>query len=165
MAQLSSMSSSWEGTMKRGEGTEEGSRTQANEDGARAGMGWLTWLLALHYLQTGVNSSCEDLALLWCWEEKWSCTGITTEHINFLSNTNTKKKKKTFMNFSSWTFSQKKWISVDITQNGQYTNYIVHKWMHVFFDIDGPCCRDNVCSNQIQAPNWPAVQLYACMYV
>lgn len=43
-AQLSSLPSSWEGTMHRGEGTEEGSRTQASEDGARAGMGWLTWL-------------------------------------------------------------------------------------------------------------------------
>lgn len=105
-ARLSNLSSSYEGTVQQGERMEEGSsRTQANEDGARAGSGWLARLLALHYLQMGVYFSYEDLALVWCWEEKLSCTGITTEHINFLSNTN--KKKKTFMNFTSWTFSLK----------------------------------------------------------
>lgn len=75
-AQSSSLSSSREGG--KGEGLEEENRTKANEEGAKAGMGWL---LALHYLQTGVNSSYEGLALLWCWEESY--TGITTEHMNF----------------------------------------------------------------------------------
>lgn len=83
-AQSSSMSSSWEGTMQQGEGLEDGSRTQANEDGAGAGTDWLTSPLALCYLQVEVYSLYEDLALLWCCEENINCTGITTKHINFL---------------------------------------------------------------------------------
>ena len=136
--------------MQRGEGTEEGSRTQANEEGARAGMGWLTWLLALHYLQIGVFSSYEDLTLLWCWEKN---AGNTTEHINFLSKT---KKKKLLWILLSWLSH---W-QMDITQNGQYTNYIVHKWMHVFFKYRWPllCVQ-----KQIQAPNWPAVCMHVCI--
>lgn len=148
-AQLSSPSSLTEkGPCNKGRERRKGVGQQANEEGARAGMGWLTWLLALHYLQIGVYSSYEDIALLWCWEKN---AGNTTEHINFLSKT---KKKLLWILLSGLSHWQ-----MDIKQNGQYTNYIVHKWMHVFLNIDGPYCV-------FKSRSRPLIgQLYACMYV